>query len=98
MKNEKIYVIGHRNPDTDSICSAIAYAYLKNKAENTDKYIAARQGKINYETHFIFKYFKYTVLPHLMDDARNKKIRCEYISLKKKQKIYILVYIFGIIK
>ncbi len=74
MEDEKIYVVGHRNPDTDSICSAIAYAYLKNKEENTEKYIPARQGKINSETHFIFKYFDYTILPHLIQDAEGKKI------------------------
>ena len=32
-KNQ-IYVIGHKNPDTDSICSAIAYAYLKNQTDD----------------------------------------------------------------
>ena len=32
---KKVYVIGHRNPDTDSICSAIAYANLKNQVEGT---------------------------------------------------------------
>lgn len=44
-----IYVIGHRNPDTDSICSAIAYANLKNKITG-DHYVARRAGQINEET------------------------------------------------
>ncbi|MCK5176365.1 MAG: manganese-dependent inorganic pyrophosphatase, partial [Candidatus Aenigmarchaeota archaeon] len=74
MENEKVYIVGHRNPDADSICSAIAYAYLKNKEENTEKYTPARQGKINSETYFIFKYFNYTILPHLIHDAEGKKI------------------------
>ena len=74
MEEEKIYIIGHKNPDTDSICSAVAYAYLKNKEENTKKYIPARSGKINPETNFIFKYFDFTVLPHLMEDATGKKV------------------------
>ncbi|RLG13997.1 MAG: manganese-dependent inorganic pyrophosphatase [Candidatus Nanohalarchaeota archaeon] len=74
MEEEKIYIVGHKNPDTDSICSAVAYAYLKNKSENTDKYIAARQGKINSETHFIFKYFNFMVLPHLVEDGKGKKL------------------------
>ena len=43
----KVNVIGHLNPDTDSICSAIAYAYLKNKLGNTDIYEARRAGSVN---------------------------------------------------
>ena len=45
-----IYVIGHKNPDTDSICSAIAYAELKNLLHGGG-YVAARAGQINQETH-----------------------------------------------
>ena len=37
MKTEKIFVIGHKNPDTDSICSAIAYADIKNRTAPKDK-------------------------------------------------------------
>ncbi|MDO8886750.1 putative manganese-dependent inorganic diphosphatase, partial [Candidatus Oleimmundimicrobium sp.] len=51
-----IYVVGHKNPDTDSICSAIAYAYLKNQIAE-DNYVAARLGKINRETDFVLNYF-----------------------------------------
>lgn len=51
-----IYVIGHRNPDTDSICSAIAYAHLKHmKGEEA---IPARCGQVNAETKFALDYFK----------------------------------------
>jgi manganese-dependent inorganic pyrophosphatase len=46
-----LYVIGHRNPDTDSICSAIAYAHLK-KAQG-EEVVAARAGKVNAETRFV---------------------------------------------
>lgn len=53
---EKYYVIGHKNPDTDSICSAIALAYLKNQTEE-GKYSAKRAGQINEETEFVLKYF-----------------------------------------
>ena len=42
---KKVYVIGHRNPDTDSICSAIAYANLKNQVEGNG-YEAYRAGNI----------------------------------------------------
>lgn len=54
--NEKIYVIGHKNPDTDSICSAICYAYLKN-AVTGGNYIPKRAGEINAETEFVLKSF-----------------------------------------
>jgi len=54
---KKIYVFGHINPDTDSICSAIAYTYLK-KALGTENIKAARLGKVNKETQFALDYFK----------------------------------------
>lgn len=55
-KKKRIYAIGHRNPDTDSICSAIGYAYLKNKMSD-DNVIAARTGQLNAETKFVLDYF-----------------------------------------
>ncbi len=51
-----IRVIGHKNPDTDSICSAIAYAYLKNQTGN-EVYEARRAGNISRETAFVLKHF-----------------------------------------
>ncbi len=56
MRNNKIYVIGHKNPDTDSICSAIAYAYLKNQLDDKE-YVAKRAGQINEETQYVLNYF-----------------------------------------
>lgn len=53
--NELIYVTGHRNPDTDSICSAIAYAELKNKFGIAA--VPVRIGNVNKETEFVLKYF-----------------------------------------
>lgn len=53
---EKIYVIGHKNPDTDSICSAIAYTDLKSKT-GSGEYIACRAGLVNEETKFVLDYF-----------------------------------------
>ena len=51
MKNqEKIFVIGHKNPDTDSICSAIAYCDIKNRTTQESRYIPKRAGQINEET------------------------------------------------
>lgn len=55
---EKVYVIGHKNPDTDSICSAYCYAYLKNILDPSKQYIAARCGNLNNQTKYIFSKFK----------------------------------------
>ena len=52
----KVVVIGHRNPDTDSICSAIAYAELKNKTSDL-VCEPRRAGKMNQETEFVLKKF-----------------------------------------
>lgn len=58
MKNqEKIFVIGHKNPDTDSICSAIAYADIKNRTMQEKKYVPKRAGQINEETQYVLNYF-----------------------------------------
>ena len=66
MKNAKpVYVIGHRNPDTDSICSAIAYAALKR--EEGENAIAARAGQINAETQYALDYFKVDVPKLILD-------------------------------
>ncbi|MGH2331614.1 putative manganese-dependent inorganic diphosphatase [Thermoanaerobacter mathranii] len=51
-----VYVSGHKNPDTDSICSAIAYAYLKRMSEGINA-IPVRLGPINRETKFVLDYF-----------------------------------------
>ena len=68
----KVVVIGHRNPDTDSICSAIAYAELKNK---TSSLVCEprRAGRMNQETEFVLK--KFGVTPPRMCTDVNPKIR-----------------------
>jgi manganese-dependent inorganic pyrophosphatase len=53
----KIYVIGHKNPDTDSICSAYCYAHLKNMIDSSNTYIASRCGNLNSQTKAIFNKF-----------------------------------------
>ena len=55
-QTEKVYVIGHKNPDTDSICSAIAYANLKNQISDGN-YIASRAGVVNQETKYVLERF-----------------------------------------
>lgn len=67
MVNETIYVSGHRHPDSDAICSAIAYAELLNQTGR--KAMACRQGPLNEETKFILKRFGLDN-PLLMTDAR----------------------------
>ena len=53
---KKIYIIGHKNPDTDSICSAIAYADIKNRTEE-ELYVAKRAGQISQETQYVLDRF-----------------------------------------
>ncbi|MGX8703121.1 MAG: putative manganese-dependent inorganic diphosphatase [bacterium] len=54
---DRIFVVGHKNPDTDSICSAVACAYLKNQITRSNRYVPRRAGQINSETEFVLKYF-----------------------------------------
>jgi len=55
--HQKVFVIGHRNPDADCVCGAIAYAYFKNAVDKTRLFIPARAGALNKETSFILDYF-----------------------------------------
>ena len=54
--SEIVYVSGHKNPDTDSICSAIAYSYLLN-ATNKYNAVPVRLGEVNRETEYVLKRF-----------------------------------------
>lgn len=70
---ETVYITGHRNPDSDSICSAIAYADLKNRRGKIHA-IPIRLGEINRETQFILDYFgleapilKESMMPQVTD-------------------------------
>ena len=66
-----ILVFGHKNPDTDTICSAIAYAELKNKLGKDVK--AVRLGEINEETKHALNYFK-VEKPELVENVAGKEI------------------------
>lgn len=66
----KTLVIGHRNPDTDSICSAVCYANLK-RAVTGEEYIPARAGHVNGETRFVLDYFDMEE-PALVEDVRTQ--------------------------
>lgn len=91
MENKKVYVVGHKNPDTDSICSAICYAQLKNKLSGTNRYEAKRAGEINQETRYVLERFGVSspayiddVSPQVKDiDIRKVKGVSDGISLKK---------------
>lgn len=74
----KVYVVGHKNPDTDSICSAIAYADLKRQLTGGE-YVAKRAGQINEETHYVLKRFKVPA-PELL---QNVKLQVKDIDIHK---------------
>ncbi len=86
-----VYIVGHKNPDTDSICSAIAYAYLKNKCDSTCEYVPARAGQVNQETQYVLNAFHAeppVYLHDVMTDARDIDMNdvegvTEDVSLKK---------------
>lgn len=60
---QKIIVTGHKGPDTDSVCSALAYAFYKNRTDTSNVYIAVRGGEINDETRFVLDRFGFRVPP-----------------------------------
>lgn len=66
---EKILIFGHQNPDTDTICSAIAYADLKNKLGFNAEPV--RLGQVNGETQYALDYFKQES-PRLVETAANE--------------------------
>lgn len=74
---KKTLVIGHKNPDTDSVCSAVCYAALKRKLTGDD-YEAARVGHMNEETLFVLRYFgleKPMRVRHVRTEVRDIDIR-----------------------
>ncbi|MBQ7425000.1 MAG: DHH family phosphoesterase, partial [Lachnospiraceae bacterium] len=75
--NRPVFVIGHKNPDTDSICAAITYANLKNKVFGGN-YIACRAGHLNEETQFVLSYYDVPVPAYIKDvrtQVRDMEIR-----------------------
>ncbi|MBE5829559.1 MAG: putative manganese-dependent inorganic diphosphatase [Butyrivibrio sp.] len=75
--NRPVFVTGHKNPDTDSICAAITYANLKNKAFGGN-YIACRAGHLNEETQFVLSHFGVDVPAYIKDvrtQVRDMEIR-----------------------
>ena len=64
---KNVFVIGHKNPDTDSICSAIALADIKNRTDSSKHYIPRRAGQINGETRYVLEKFGVTAPAYLND-------------------------------
>ncbi len=87
---KKTIVIGHKNPDTDSICSAISYANLKRKVTGLE-FQPGRAGQVNGETQFVLDYFGEEapkLIEHVRTQVRDIEIRQtkgvkKNISLKK---------------
>lgn len=77
-KNNEVWVIGHKNPDTDSICSAICYAELKNKLSGGDKlYIPKKTANVNDETKFALDHFGFAE-PETVTDVRSQLSDVEF--------------------
>ena len=81
-ENKKVYVVGHKNPDTDSICTAIAYANLKTKITG-ETYEPRRAGQLNEETQYVLEHFGVKV-PTLLSDLREQ---IKNVELKESQEI-----------
>jgi len=79
-KINEIYVSGHKSPDTDSICSAIAYANLKNKISDKT-YVPKRAGEISKETEFVLNSFSVKA-PEYIDDLRPRICDLEIRPIK----------------
>ena len=73
VSNNKVYVVGHKNPDTDSICSAIAYADLKSKITGED-YSPRRAGQLNEETQYVLDHFQVEA-PDLRVQVKDVELR-----------------------
>ena len=71
LNTHQIKVIGHCNPDTDSICSAIAYSRLKNMIDPDHPCKPCRAGLLNRETEFVLNYFNVPA-PQLYTDVRSQ--------------------------
>lgn len=78
VNSKKVYVVGHKNPDTDSICSAIAYAKLKKKLTGKE-YTPRRAGQLNEETQYVLDRFKVKA-PALLSDLR---VQIKDVELRK---------------
>ena len=70
MQEKTVWGVGHKNPDTDSICSAICYAALKSKITGNE-YVAGRAGHVNEETQYVLNYF-HVEAPQLIESVKTQ--------------------------
>ena len=93
---QTVFVIGHKNPDTDSISAAISYAFLKNSiSDSAVRYGAVKAGPVNNETRFVLERFGFSEPPTLDDvstqisdiDFRHTEGVSSHISLKRAWEI-----------
>lgn len=80
IKNRKTIVIGHKNPDTDSICSAVCYANLK-RLMTGENYQPGRAGRVNEETQFVLNYFGMEA-PELIENVKTQVLDIEIRETK----------------
>ncbi len=90
-EKQTVWVVGHKNPDTDSICAAIAYANFKNQTDDEYYYVPKKAGNLNSETEYVLRHFKVdepetvtSAAAQIKDIAFRKTegVSCHY-SLKK---------------
>lgn len=84
LKNRRTIVIGHKNPDTDSICSAVCYANLKRIITGED-YQPGRAGRVNEETQFVLNYFGMEA-PELVENVKTQVLDIEIRTTKGVEK------------
>lgn len=90
MKKE-VYIFGHKNPDTDSVCAALSMAYLKNTIDKENNYIPMTAGEVNSETSYVLERFgikmpkvKYDIRKQVADiNIRAVEPVSEEISIKE---------------
>ncbi len=92
-----VFIVGHKNPDTDSICAAVGYAYLKNATSKGTVYVPKKAGNLNAETRYVLNRFNIEE-PETVTDVGAQLTDIEYrqlegvdghISLKKAWEIML---------
>lgn len=87
----KTYIFGHKNPDTDSICAAVSYAYLKNQlGEDCEP---KRLGDIQKETEFVLNYFG-VCPPELLDNVKIQVRDLKYTKMTPIQKEHSILHAY----
>lgn len=87
---DKIYVFGHQNPDTDSICASITYANLKNQIDPDNDYVPVALKEANRETEFVLDYYGVEapqVVQHLKPQVSDLTLRNKEAKIHEKDSI-----------